>query len=120
MKKILVIDDELGTREALSELLGDDYEVLTAEDGEKGIALIDKERPDLVISDVDIPRASGVEVLQYVKDNYPDMKFFVMSAGGTSSIADLRNSFMNGCDAFFAKPFENEEILDKVKELLGE
>ncbi|MCP5409942.1 MAG: response regulator [Chromatiaceae bacterium] len=67
--KILVIDDEASVRQSLRYQLEDlNYQVLTAEDGLQGIQMADRERPQLVLTDLRMPRKDGLEVLRYCRE----------------------------------------------------
>jgi CheY-like chemotaxis protein len=66
-KKIVVIDDDPEIRDAMSRILaGYDYEVFTAEDGSKGLELVARENPSIVLTDIKMPGMDGIEVLRRV------------------------------------------------------
>ncbi len=118
-KKILVVDDNEAVRESLVFLLDHyGYEVSIVEDGEEAIDAIDSTMPDLVISDVEMPKKSGREVLLHVRDNRLPIKVIMMSAGEKD---ELEKEFMSfGADAFFEKITDTKVKIDKIKEVLGE
>ncbi|MCB1880330.1 MAG: response regulator, partial [Gammaproteobacteria bacterium] len=81
--KILVIDDEASVRESLRYQLEDlNYQVLTAEDGLKGIQMADREHPQLVLTDLRMPQKDGLEVLRYCREELPDTPVMVVSGAG--------------------------------------
>jgi CheY-like chemotaxis protein len=78
--RILVVDDEPSTRDAAREVLeSQGYEVLTAADGVDGLQALSKSLPDLVISDLNMPRMSGFEFLAVVRERFPHMATIAMS-----------------------------------------
>jgi two-component system, NtrC family, response regulator PilR len=86
--RILVVDDERSMRELLTILLTrDGYDVLVAEDGRAGIAILRKERVDVLITDIRMPEMSGVEVLREAKRIDPDITSIVMTAFASTDTA---------------------------------
>jgi CheY-like chemotaxis protein len=85
-KKIVVIDDDPEIRAAMSRILaGYDYEVFTAEDGSKGLELVAKENPSIVLTDIKMPGMDGIEVLRRVKERSPDAEVIVVTGGCVTS-----------------------------------
>jgi CheY-like chemotaxis protein len=86
--RILVVDDEPSIRETARMILeGDGYEVLTAADGVVGLHSLSKSLPDLIISDLNMPRMSGFEFLAVVRQRFPHIATIAMSGGyGTGEI----------------------------------
>ena len=125
-KKVLVIDDEKNLRMLLTLLLeAHGYEVATAEDGEVGIEKINQYLPNLVISDLFMPKKSGREVLShilYLRANLSKIKIIMMSGGDRNGrlSEDGKDLLSLGCDTFIAKPFSCATIISEIRELLGE
>ncbi|HVP17438.1 MAG TPA: sigma-54 dependent transcriptional regulator [Spirochaetia bacterium] len=118
MKRILVIDDEPNVRTVLKMLLEDDgYEVLTAENGEKGMAAIN-EGPelDLVISDLKMPGIDGLELLRHVKQAGRSLPLVMITAYG--SIEKAVEAMKSGAADFITKPFNKDVIRHIVHKLL--
>lgn len=120
MSKILVIDDSRSIIDILDNYLTfEGYEVLTAENGNRGIDLIKKHKPDLVVTDIIMPEKDGVEVAMYLKLYYPEIKVVAMSAGGAIFAEDhLSNIRKLGADYVLVKPFTKKEILSAVSAAL--
>ena len=117
MTKILIIDDEKPTLSMLSLLLEDayDYEVLTAESGEEGIELFNKERPAIVFTDIKMPGTNGLEVHKRLKAADPSVKVIVMTGHGDQNLSEKAMAL--GVTAFIHKPIERqalEEALTKA------
>lgn len=115
--KILVIDDEPGIRNLLSYELGMlGYAVMTSNDGEEGLDLINNERFNLVISDIKMPKKDGLQILEITKAKYPQTEVIMMTGFGTinTAIAALKM----GAYDFIQKPFNLEEMLGTVEKAL--
>jgi DNA-binding NtrC family response regulator len=115
--RILIADDEPGVRESLAEVFREEgYEVLQAADGSEAIALIEKHDLDVVISDLKMPGADGLEVLQRAREVSPQVLVLIMTAHATvdSAVAALRR----GAHDYFLKPVIFDDALHKVESLL--
>ncbi|MDC7222077.1 MAG: response regulator [Spirochaetales bacterium] len=124
--KILVIDDEAIIRQVFSYYLEDkEYTVLTAENGKDGIDVFERERPDLVMTDLRMPEADGLEVLAHIKEKNPDIPVVVIS--GANSLDDAIQALRLGAWDYLMKPVQDlnllghtvEECLEKAR-LIGE
>lgn len=116
--KVLIIDDEEGIRRVMSITLGDaGYQVLTAEDGEKGIQLCKEESPQIIITDIRMPGMDGTEVLKRVKEADPDKEVIVVTAFGEMELA-VRALQLDASD-FITKPINDDALfvaLERAKE----
>lgn len=115
--KLLIVEDEKSMREVLKILLeGEGYDVATASDGLEGIAYLDKDIFDLVITDVKMPKADGFEVLKKIKEITPDTIVIMITAFGTkeSGIEAMKL----GAYDYISKPFNIDEIRLIVKKAI--
>lgn len=109
--KILVIDDETHIRQSLADYLEDsDYDVVTAENGRQGLALISSEKPDLVLLDLRMPEMHGIDVLQQGKKIMPDLPMIVIS--GANRIGDVVKALRYGAWDYIEKPIQSFTVLD--------
>ncbi|MBU0800344.1 MAG: response regulator [Alphaproteobacteria bacterium] len=120
--KILVIDDEKNVRSTICEnleLCG--YEVMQATDGENGLEIIDAEDPpQLVITDIIMPRKEGLETIMQLRKIYPAMKVIAISGGGRTRTMDfLALAEKLGANAVLPKPIDLDELERTVKSLSG-
>jgi len=107
--RILVVDDEESIREFLDIMLRKEgYEVTLAEDGAKAIDCLKKKTFDLVISDLQMPQVTGMELLKNVKDNFPDLLFMMITAFGTTETAV--EAMKLGAYDYITKPFKIDEV----------
>jgi two-component system, NtrC family, response regulator PilR len=107
--KILVVDDEVSIREFLDIMLKKEgYEVTLAEDGQKAKDLLAKKSFDMVISDLQMPNVTGLELLKHVKDSYPETVFMMITAFGTTETAV--EAMKMGAYDYITKPFKLDEV----------
>lgn len=121
MKKILLIEDEKQIRSALSQLFErEGYEVHVAADADAGIELFREGQPDVVITDILMPKKTGFHVVKAIKRDAPKVPIIVITGGGgkfdPEQIAKVATGF--GVTSYLTKPFTNKEILEKVLEVL--
>jgi CheY-like chemotaxis protein len=111
-------DDNVYMLKMRLELL-DEFEVLVAEDGEKGCAMAAAERPDLILMDLELPGVDGWEATRRLKSN-PDTKSIPIIALSAHALAGSREkAIAAGCDEFDTKPVEFDRLMGKVRSLLG-
>ncbi|MBI3610946.1 MAG: sigma-54-dependent Fis family transcriptional regulator, partial [Nitrospirae bacterium] len=109
MEKILVVDDERSMREFLSIMLKKEgYAVTVAEDGGAAIRLIGKEMFDLVLTDVKMPKVTGIEVLKAVKEASPETIVLMITAFASTETAI--EAMKEGAYDYLTKPFQIEEV----------
>lgn len=107
--KILVVDDEQSIREFLEIMLKKEgYEVTCVEDGQKAIDILQNKAFHLVISDLQMPHVTGIELLNHVNLNYPDLTFMVITAFGTTESAV--EVMKKGAYDYITKPFKIDEV----------
>lgn len=107
--KILVVDDEESIREFLEIMLRKEgYEITLAEDGLKAKELIQKKSFDMIISDLQMPNMTGIELLKYVRQDYPEMLFMMITAFGTTETAV--EAMKMGAYDYLTKPFKIDEV----------
>ena len=120
-KKVLIADDEPNIVTSLEYLMTKSgYEVEIARNGEEALALVESFMPDLVLLDVMMPRRSGYEVCQKMRERaeWRHIKIVVLSAKGRE--AEVSKGLSLGADAYVTKPFSNRELIARVAGLLGE
>ncbi|MFA6497789.1 MAG: response regulator [Desulfurivibrionaceae bacterium] len=120
--KIAIVDDEVYIRSLLEQTLEDldgEPEILTAANGAEGLALIERERPQLVFLDMMMPLMNGYEVCAAVRKNpaLADVVIVMLTAKGQES--DRVRGLEVGAHRFVTKPFDPDEILDLAREILG-
>jgi DNA-binding response OmpR family regulator len=121
-KTILIMDDDAEIVSALRTVLETkNYRVLTAMDGNTGLALAEREQPDLVVVDMMMPKKSGFLVLEKLKSRKDDRPRIIMITANEGS-RHRAYAEMLGVDDYIRKPFAMERFLESVEKLcpLGE
>jgi DNA-binding response OmpR family regulator len=118
-RRVLLADDDPSLLRLISTTLGtDDFDLLQAGDGHEALEVARRERPDLILLDINMPRLNGFEVCQALKHDpeTANIKVVVLSARG--SVADRARGRECGADDYFVKPFSPIQLLNKVYALL--
>jgi len=117
MKRILIIEDDVAILRGLKDNLEyESYEVLTAEDGEKGYCLILEKKPDLIILDLMLPKMSGYELCRKVRDNGITTPILMLTARGEEM--DRVVGLDLGADDYVTKPFSVPELLARIRAII--
>jgi DNA-binding response OmpR family regulator len=121
MAKILLVEDDMALRDIYStRFLAEGYEVATASDGEQALTVAVKEKPDLILLDIMMPKISGFDVLDILRTT-PETKtckIIIMTA--LSQPADVEKGKMLGADEYLVKSQVTlTDVVDKVKTVLA-
>jgi len=111
--KILVVDDQTDVRGVLRAVLDSDYQVEEAENGAALLKAFGDEQPDVVLLDVKLPDADGLDLLPQIKKRWADTEVIVLTGHGTFSMAV--EATRRGASNFLSKPWENEKLLADVR-----
>ncbi len=117
--RILVAEDEIMMLKTIDfRLRKDGYEVFLAEDGKEALEKIEELSPDLIITDIMMPYASGLEIIGFVRKN-KDKKvpIIILSAMGQEDV--VLEAFQLGADDYITKPFSPNELSVRVKRLIA-
>lgn len=121
MPRILVIDDEpLVLSTVVTMLSREGFSVEEASDGEAAIAMIHRNPPDVVITDIFMPNRDGIEIIRELKRSCPRTKIIAMTGGGQTRMMEIVSAaeFL-GADHVLHKPFERESLLAAMNAVLG-
>lgn len=119
-KKILVVEDVDLNRDLLVQLLEDDYEVITAADGEKGFEYAVQEQPDLVLMDLSLPVLDGWEATRRIKALPGKKDLPVLALTAHAMPGDEEKAKAAGCDDYLTKPIDEELLFEKLESFLGD
>src|SRR5205814_9432267 len=115
--RILIIEDELPMRTALKDCLdAEGYRVLTATDGESGLERALREKPDLILLDIMLPKLDGFALCAELRRHSLDVPVLMLTAKG--QVEDRVTGLDAGADDYLVKPFSTEELLARVRALL--
>src|SRR5260370_5183438 len=116
-KQVLIVDDEPNLRKILSaQLSRDGYDVLTAEDGEQGLAVLREHHIDLVVTDLKMPKVDGMTLLREALRESPDLPIVMITAHGTVDTAV--EALKLGPFDYLTKPFHQDQGRQDVAEAL--
>lgn len=111
---VLIVEDDSATRRLYKFLLlNSGYRVLEAEDGMVALEQLARQRCDLVITDMNMPRMDGFELIKAIRGEYPDLYVILITAFGTTDIA--KQALRVGANEYLAKPFDFEELERRVR-----
>ena len=120
MAKILLVEDNEMNRDMLSRrLLRSGFEVIMAEDGERGVAVAMSDKPDLILMDMSLPVLDGWEATRRIKATPELSKIPIIALTAHAMATDRDKALEAGCDDYDTKPIELQRLLGKVKTLLA-
>jgi len=119
-KRILVVDDEPNLVLLVeARLKASGYEVLSASDGLTALEMAKREKPDLIILDLMLPKMDGFKVCGLLKKDFRYKKIPILLFTARAQDTDRQMGIEAGAEAYITKPFEPEKLLSKIKELIG-
>jgi OmpR family response regulator RpaB len=119
---VLVVDDEAGIRDVLADLLAmEGYEVLTAANGQQGLEAYQEGEPDLVITDIMMPKMNGVDMVLQLRTRNPKVNVIFMSGffGASPSRRDMTDAIATFGYPLVHKPFKPTDFLSQVHSTLS-
>ena len=120
MKKILIVDDKLEVVELVTATLeGEGYQIISASDGREALEKIGKEKPDLVLLDIVMPKMDGLEALSQLKKDpvLKEIPIIMLTAKGQKS--DQEKGKELGATGYIIKPFSPSALLKRIEEILA-
>lgn len=118
-KRILVVEDQEDNRQIIRDMLGVlDYELSEAENGEEALLIVAKQRPDLILMDIQLPIMDGYEATRRIKAD-PALKSIPIIAVTSYALSgDEQKARDAGCDDFVPKPYSPRQLLAKIRQYL--
>ena len=120
MKKILIVEDVELNIDLLVQLLEDDYELITAGDGAQGVALAERERPDLILMDMSLPVIDGWEAAGRIKSNADLAHIPIIGLSAHAMNGDIEKALATGCDDYLTKPLNETLLFEKLSRFLNQ
>ena len=114
--RILIADDEEGIRESLRLILGDDYDLDFATDGQQTLAKLTQDRFDLALLDIKMPKLDGLEVMKRLKQQRVCVPILMLTAYQSVELA--KEAIKLGALDYLPKPFERDQILETIRGVL--
>jgi two-component system cell cycle response regulator DivK len=118
-KRILIVEDQEDNRAILRDVLSTaGYELIEAVDGGEGVELALRERPDLILMDIQLPVLDGYEATRRIKGNAELKSIPIIAVTSYALSGDEAKARAAGCDGYVTKPFSPRQLLTKVREYL--
>jgi DNA-binding NarL/FixJ family response regulator len=119
-KRLLVVDDEPNLLRAVAAVLrGEGYEVLTARSGQEALVRLAEGLPDLIISDIRMPRMDGFQLARQIRSSAHTDLIPIIFLTARDETADRVAGFRSGVDAYLTKPFEPDELIAVIANILN-
>ena len=118
-KRILVVEDQPDSRQIIRDMVaGTDYEITEAENGEEALAAIAKQRPDLILMDIQLPIMDGYTATRLIKTD-PALRSIPIIAVTSYAVAvEEKKARAAGCDDYMTKPFSPRQLLAKIRQYM--
>jgi two-component system phosphate regulon response regulator PhoB len=119
LKRILIVDDRAEIRKLLAVILGLEYEIMNATDGEQALVVMRSFKPEVVFLDVMMPgKFDGIEVLRQIKSDVNMKQTLVAMVTAKGDAENMKLAQSHGADAFFVKPFSSLNLVSWLQEKL--
>lgn len=115
---LLLIDDELGVRESLKMVFSKAYQLAEADSIDAALAQVQETRPEVVLLDVLMPKADGIEVLKRIKAIHPECEVIILTGVNSQQVA--AKALENGAFDVVSKPFDVVDLRQKVADALAQ
>jgi two-component system, cell cycle response regulator DivK len=120
-KRILVVEDQKDDRQIIRDLLAaTDYQIAEAEDGEQALAAVAKERPDLIVMEIQLPSIDGYEAMRRIRTDPALLSVPIIAVSSYAPSGEEQKARAAGCDDFVAKPYSPRQLLGKIRQYLPE
>ncbi len=118
-KRILVVEDQEDNRQIIRDMLAaTDYEITEAEDGEQALAAVAKQRPGLILMDIQLPIMDGNEATRRIKADPALRSIPIIAVTSYALSGEEQNARAAGCDDYVPKPYSPRHLLAKIRQYL--
>ncbi len=118
-KRILVVEDQPDSRQIIRDMLvGTDYEITEAENGEAALAAIAKQRPDLILMDIQLPIMDGYTATNQIKADPALQSIPIIAVTSYALAGEEKKARAAGCDDYVTKPFSARQLLAKIRQYM--
>ncbi|MBT3921307.1 MAG: response regulator, partial [Nitrospina sp.] len=116
--KILIVDDSRTIVVLINSILQEDYDTVTAGDGLQAIEVNNRENPDLILMDVEMPNMDGFEACKIIKEQNENTFIPIIFITSKGDLQSMKTGLKAGAEDYLTKPFEPEELLARVQAVL--
>ena len=119
-KRILVVEDQEDNRQIIRDMLSaTDYQITEAENGEEALAAVAKQRPDLILMDIQMPIMDGYEATRRIKADPGLRSVPIIAITSYALSGDEQKARAAGCDDYVPKPYSPRQLLAKIRQYLS-
>src|SRR5499425_838936 len=119
-KRILVVEDQPDNRQIIRDMLAPtDYEIIEAEDGQQALVAIAKQRPDLILMDIQLPIMDGYTVTRKIKGDPVLRSIPIIAVTSYALSGEEKKAREAGCDDYVPKPFSPRQLRAKIRQYLS-
>jgi DNA-binding response OmpR family regulator len=120
-RKILLVDDSETVLQIEQMILGpSSYDLITARDGEEGLAKALEVKPDLILMDVVMPKMNGFEAVKKLREHHHTRSIPIVMVTSKAEAESMEAGYESGCSDYIIKPIDQFELVSKVRDLLGD
>ena len=120
-KRILLIEDNEFNRKIVRDLLArQPYDLIEAHDGEAGVAAARRDRPDVIVMDVQLPKLSGLDATRAIRADPDTAKIPIIVVTSFALSGDDKKAMDAGASAYLAKPYSPRQLLDTIRKMAGD
>ena len=118
-KRILVVEDQPDSRQIIRDMVaGTDYEITEAENGEEALAAIAKQRPDLILMDIQLPIMDGYTATRLINTDPALRSIPIIAVTSYALAVEEKKARAAGCDDYVTKPFSPRQLLAKIRQYM--
>jgi two-component system, cell cycle response regulator DivK len=118
-KRILVVEDQKDDRQIIRDMLAaTDYEIAEAEDGEQALAAVAKQRPDLILMEIQLPSIDGYEAMRRIRTDPALLLIPIIAVSSYAPSGEEQKARAAGCDDFVPKSYSPRQLLAKIRHYL--
>jgi two-component system cell cycle response regulator DivK len=118
-KRILVVEDQEDNRQIIRDLLSaTDYEIIEAESGEQALEAVARQRPDLILMDIQLPGMDGYEATRQIKADPTLRSITIIAVTSYALSGEEQKARAAGCDEYVPKPYSPRQLLAKIRQYL--
>jgi len=120
LPSVLIVDDSLSVRNSLSQLMSDGgYRPITARDGLEAINIMTEDTPDIVLTDLEMPRMNGLELVSYIRNSEQNTNLPIVMVTSRTLAKHRQQAELAGVNRYITKPFTEDEVLSSIDEHLA-
>ncbi|MBQ7717380.1 MAG: response regulator, partial [Prevotella sp.] len=116
---LLVVEDNSDIRQYIANSLGDDFQILQAADGAEGLDLAHVNIPDIIVSDIMMPKMNGIELTRKLKDDINTSHIPIILLTAKDTVDDKLEGYESGADSYITKPFSSRLLQSRINNLLA-